>query len=113
MKILIYHWNSYNQKDVEEAFVKTGNYITILERKTENIEEDMAYVYTVTDMLEQQKPDIFFQFLHRHAMKLAFPMSAGIVTALFLQCTTMLYFIIQILYLHLTVPTMKSLKTLV
>ena len=37
MKILIYHWNSYNQKDVEEAFVKTGNYITILERKTENI----------------------------------------------------------------------------
>ncbi len=60
MKILIYHWNSYNQKDVEEAFVKTGNYITILERKTENIEEDMAYVYTVTDMLEQQKPDMLF-----------------------------------------------------
>lgn len=60
MKILIYHWNSYNQKDVEEAFIQAGNTITLLDRKSEHIEEDAEYTYIVSEILKQQEPDILF-----------------------------------------------------
>lgn len=60
MNILIYHWDSYNQKDVENAIIACGHNITLLTNKAANIEEDPEFTYIVTKKLKTGKYNILF-----------------------------------------------------
>lgn len=60
MKILIYHWNSYNQKAIENAIKHLGHSTTLLTEKINNIEKDTEYTQKLADKLKHQKYDMLF-----------------------------------------------------
>lgn len=60
MKILIYHWNSYNQKAIENAIKHLGHSTTLLTEKISNIEKDTEYTQKLADKLKHQKYDMLF-----------------------------------------------------
>lgn len=60
MKVLVYHWNSYNQKAVEDALSECGCSITLLTPHTGNIEEDDGFTSIVAEKLKQCGYDILF-----------------------------------------------------
>ena len=60
MKILIYRWNSYNQKDIEDTFIRLGNEISILDIPMDSIEEDFVYVENLFSRLKMEHFDFVF-----------------------------------------------------
>ncbi len=60
MKILIYHWNSYNQKAVEDTITQLGHNTTLFKEKADNIEKDTKYTQKLIDTLKHQKYDMLF-----------------------------------------------------
>ena len=52
MKVLVYQWNCYNQKDTVKAIEENGCSITFLTLQPCNIEEDEEFTYAVADMLK-------------------------------------------------------------
>lgn len=60
MKILIYHWNSYNQKAVEDTIIKLGNSTTLYTEKPSSIDNDTKYTQKLADKLRKHKYDLLF-----------------------------------------------------
>ncbi len=60
MKVLVYHWNAYNQKDIEDAILSEGHSITLLTLQAGHIEEDKEFTYIVTEELRKHKYHILF-----------------------------------------------------
>ena len=60
MKILVYHWNSYNQKTIEDALSACGCIITLLTAQTGHIEEDTGFTDKVAENLKKSRYDMLF-----------------------------------------------------
>lgn len=60
MNILIYHWNSYNQKDIEDTFLLSGNNIVLLPGRTTGIEYNPEYTDMVIEEIKDQECDMLF-----------------------------------------------------
>lgn len=60
MKILIYHWNSYNQKSVENTIAAFGHSITLYTQKPGSIEKDTEYTQKLIDRLRCHRYDLLF-----------------------------------------------------
>lgn len=60
MKILVYHWNSYNQKAVEDTITKLGNNTALYTEKPNSIEKDTEYTQKLADNLRKHKYDLLF-----------------------------------------------------
>lgn len=60
MKILVYHWNSYNQKTIENALSECGCCITFLASQAGHIEEDTVFTDKVIEELKKYKYDMLF-----------------------------------------------------
>lgn len=60
MKILIYHWNCYNQKIIEDTITKLGNDITLYKEKPYSIENDTEYTQKLINKLRKHKYDLLF-----------------------------------------------------
>lgn len=60
MKILIYHWNSYNQKDTEDTIWAMGHEIILLTTPVKNPESDDKYTQNLINTLLSRKYDMLF-----------------------------------------------------
>ena len=60
MKVLVYHWNSYNQKTIENALSACGCSITLLTAQAGHIEEDSDFTDKVTEILKKSRYDLLF-----------------------------------------------------
>ena len=60
MKILIYRWNSYNQKDVESAFESAGCQCSYFTEKISNYENDGVFCEKLADRLKSDAFDFCF-----------------------------------------------------
>lgn len=60
MKILVYHWNSYNQKAAVDALSECGCSITPLTMQTGHIDEDEKFTNIVYEKLRQHKYNMLF-----------------------------------------------------
>lgn len=60
MKILIYHWNSYNQTDIESAFTDAGCVCDIFNEKISNYENDPLFCEKLYTILKKGNYDFCF-----------------------------------------------------
>ena len=78
MKLLIYRWNAWNQKDIEESLRVLGHDLTFLSVSPENPEEDSDFVEKAVTEAKQDMPQAlfsinYFPVLAEAAHQLAIP----------------------------------------
>lgn len=78
MKLLIYRWNAWNQKDIEESLCTLGHDLTFLSVSPKNPEEDSEFVEKTVARAKQSMPQAlfsinFFPVLAEAAHQLAIP----------------------------------------
>lgn len=78
MKLLIYRWNAWNQKDIEESLWTLGHDLTFLSISPENPEEDFDFVENAVAQAKQSMPQAlfsinYFPVLAEAAHQLAIP----------------------------------------
>lgn len=60
MRILLYRWNAWNQKDIEKSFCHLGHVLSYVTAAPDSPEEDDFFVESVTAQLVSQRPDFLF-----------------------------------------------------
>lgn len=60
MRILVYHWNAYNYRDIEETFLLLGHQVDVLEQKLDSYDIDPAFEGVLREKLLQNEYDMVF-----------------------------------------------------
>lgn len=60
MKLLIYRWNAWNQKDIEDSLFHFGHELSYIEAVPKSPEEDTIFVDMLTEKLRQEQPELLF-----------------------------------------------------
>lgn len=60
MKILIYRWNAWNQKDIEESLCHLGHKLSYIAVVPKSPEEDNSFVEWLIEQIHRQPPELLF-----------------------------------------------------
>ncbi|MBP3459371.1 MAG: glycosyltransferase [Lachnospiraceae bacterium] len=60
MKLLIYRWNAWNQKDIEESLCYLGHKLSYIAVAPQNPEEDNTFIELLIKQIHRQQPELLF-----------------------------------------------------
>lgn len=60
MKLLLYRWNAWNQKDIEESLLHLEHVLSFITARPASLEEDVTFVEAVVAQIQKEQPVLLF-----------------------------------------------------